>query len=151
MPAKQDRLQQLIEPSVKALGYQLWGIELLSHDRRSLLRVYIDSEDGINVDDCARVSHQLSGLLDVENPISGEYILEVSSPGTDRPLFTVEQYQQYVGETLKVRTRMPFDGRRNFSGVLKAVENDEVVLHVEDHEFIFPIEAVEKAHILAKL
>lgn len=116
MSSKLDDLQGLLAPVVEALGYQCWGIEFLSQGRHSLLRVYIDHADGILIDDCEKVSRQLSGVLDVEDPISDEYTLEVSSPGMDRPLFTLEQFSAHVGEQVKIRLRTPFDGRRNFRG-----------------------------------
>ena len=92
-----------------------------------MLRVYIDSENGVGVDDCAKVSRQVSGVLDVEDPISGEYTLEVSSPGMDRPLFKLSQYQDYIGHVVQLRLRMPFDGRRKFKGVLNGIEDEDIV------------------------
>jgi ribosome maturation factor RimP len=151
MTGKRDVLYNLIEPAVSALGFELWGIEFASQGRHSTLRVYIDGPEGINVDDCASVSYQVSGVLDVEDPISGEYTLEVSSPGLERPLFNVEQYRKYIGEHISVKTRMPFDGRRRFSGCLTEVENDEIVLQVENHEYLLPIETIDKAHLVAKI
>ncbi|RTE64671.1 ribosome maturation factor RimP [Amphritea opalescens] len=148
MSAKLSVLQELIEPSVVALGYQLWGIEMVSQGRHSMLRIYIDAENGIGVDDCANVSRQVSGILDVEDPISGEYTLEVSSPGMDRPLFTLEQYKAFVGHVLQVKLRMPFDGRRRFKGVLKGFEDEDIVLVVDQEEYLLPIDHIDKANIV---
>ena len=114
MSSKLEQLHALLAPVVEALGYQCWGVEFLSQGRHSLLRVYIDHSNGILVDDCEKVSRQLSGVLDVEDPISSDYTLEVSSPGLDRPLFTLEQYAANVGEQIKIKLRSPFEGRRNF-------------------------------------
>ncbi|MEN9461286.1 MAG: ribosome maturation factor RimP, partial [Pseudomonadota bacterium] len=101
-------LQQLFEPAVTALGYELVGVERLSFGRRgALLRVYIDSPTGITVDDCGRVSHQISGILDVEEPIKSDYTLEVSSPGLDRPLFALEHYVRFVGKEVSLRLHRP--------------------------------------------
>jgi ribosome maturation factor RimP len=141
-------LQELIEPSVVALGYQLWGFEMISQGRHSMLRIYVDAEAGIDVEDCAKVSRQVSGILDVEDPISGEYTLEVSSPGMDRPLFTLEQYKAYVGHVLQLKLRMPFDGRRNFKGLLSGIEDEDIVLIVDQEEFLLPIDHIEKANIV---
>lgn len=138
----------MITPAVEALGYELWGVEFQSHGRPPLLRVFIDSENGITVEDCAAASRQISAVLDVEDPISSEYTLEVSSPGMDRPLFTLGQYGRYVGEWLKVKLRVPFEGRRNFRGVLTGVESDEIVLAADGHEYLLPIELVERAHVI---
>lgn len=148
--ANVSQVQELIEPAVTALGYELWGVQLLSQGRHSTLRIFIDKEDGINVDDCAAVSHQVSGILDVEDPIKSQYTLEVSSPGLDRPLFKLEQYQRYVGEDIALRLRVPVDGRRKFSGLLKAVEADNIIVRVEDEEFILPFESIDKANVVCK-
>lgn len=148
MSAKMNVLHELIEPSVVALGYQLWGIEMLSQGRHSMLRIYIDAEAGIDVEDCAKVSRQVSGILDVEDPISGEYTLEVSSPGMDRPLFTLEQYQAHIGHVVQLKLRMPFDGRRKFKGVLNGIEDEDIVLVVDQDEYLLPIDHIEKANIV---
>jgi ribosome maturation factor RimP len=148
--SKLEQLQALLAPVVEALGYQCWGIEFLSQGRHSLLRVYIDHENGILVDDCEKVSRQISGVLDVEDPISSEYTLEVSSPGMDRPLFTLEQFAAHAGELVKIKLRSPFEGRRNFQGLLRGVEEQDVVVLIEDREFLLPIELIDKANIIPR-
>ena len=150
MSSKLEQLQALLAPVVEALGYQCWGIEFISQGRHSLLRVYIDHANGILVDDCEKVSRQLSGVLDVEDPISGEYTLEVSSPGMDRPLFTVEQYAAHVGAQVKVKLRSPYEGRRNFQGVLRGVEGQDVVVQVDAHEYLLQIDSIDKANIIPR-
>jgi len=142
------KLTDLVEPVVDALGLQLWGIEYLGQRRRKTLRIYIDIDQGVSLSDCEKVSRQLSSLLDVEDPIAGEYMLEVSSPGMDRPLFVEQHYQQCVGAVVKVVLHQPFDGRRRFKGRLQAVDNGEIVIVMEDHEYILPIESIEKANIV---
>ncbi|PZQ34759.1 MAG: ribosome maturation factor RimP, partial [Ectopseudomonas oleovorans] len=122
----------------------------LSQGRHSLLRVYIDKADGILIDDCEIVSRQLSGVLDVEDPITSEYTLEVSSPGMDRPLFTLEQFATHAGEQVKIKLRSPFDGRRNFQGLLRGVEEQDVVVQVDDHEYLLPIDLIDKANIIPR-
>ena len=148
LSGKSQQLQVLLEPSVSSLGYRLWGVEYVAQGRSALLRVYIDHNDGITVDDCAKVSHQVSGVLDVEDPIASEYRLEVSSPGMDRPLFALDQFAQAVGETVKVKLRMNYEGRRNFKGRLTGVEGDDVVVLVDDHEYLFPLVDIEKANVV---
>lgn len=148
MSAKLKLLHELIEPSVTALGFELWGIEYLAQGAHSVLRIYIDSEDGITVDDCAKVSHQVSGVLDVEEPISGHYNLEVSSPGLDRPLFTLEQFAAWAGHQVQLRLRVPFEGRRKFKGLLNGVEGDEVLLIVDKEEYLLPIDMIDRANIV---
>ncbi|GLZ88123.1 ribosome maturation factor RimP [Pseudomonas sp. BN414] len=150
MSSKLEQLQALLAPVVEALGYQCWGIEFLSQGRHSLLRIYIDHENGILVDDCEKVSRQISGVLDVEDPISNEYTLEVSSPGMDRPLFTLEQFAAHAGELVKIKLRSPFEGRRNFQGLLRGVEEQDVVVLIEDREFLLPIELIDKANIIPR-
>jgi len=113
-----------------------------------LLRVYIDKPDGIGIQDCERVSRQLGSLLDVENPIAGEYTLEVSSPGLDRPLYELDQFRQFVGSDINLRLRTAFEGRRKFQGRLVAVEKDEIVIVVDDHEYLFPHAGVERASVV---
>lgn len=146
--AKDQQLQELVAPAVTALGFELWGVEYITRGREVLLRIYIDHEEGIDVDDCAAVSRQVSALLDVEDPIQSEYILEVSSPGMDRPLFTLDQFTRYRGEQVKLKLRTPYEGRRNFSGRLSGVEGDEVVLVVGEEEYLLPIELIDKAHVV---
>ncbi len=147
MATKQQELLELLEPTVAALGFELWGIEYLSQGKHSVLRIYIDAESGISVDDCARVSGQVSAVLDVEDPIVGEYTLEVSSPGMDRLLFRLDQFREFAGEVVELRLRRPFEGRRNFKGVLQGIEGEEVVVRIDDHEYLLPYSAVDKARI----
>ena len=144
---KKQQISDLLHSTVEALGFELWGVEHMQQGKHSVLRVYIDSPAGVTVDDCAAVSEQVSGILDVEDPISGDYTLEVSSPGLDRQLFTLTQYAGYVGETVELRLRSAFEGRRKFKGTLKGIEGEEVVLQVEDHEYLLPFSAIEKARI----
>lgn len=151
MSRKDQQITDLLRPTVEALGFGLWGIEYLSQGRHSLVRVYIDRPEGVTVDDCAAVSEQVSAVLDVEDPISGEYILEVSSPGMDRLLFSPEQYPDFVGETVELRLRSPFEGRRRFTGVLKGLEGADVIIQVDDHEYLLPHGAIEKARIQPRM
>lgn len=142
-------LLELIEPVVRSLGCELWGLEYHGSGRhRGVLRIYIDKPDGVNLNDCERVSRQVSSVLDVEDPIAGEYNLEVSSPGMDRPLYTLEQFAEFAGEQVKVRLRAPFEGRRQFSGLLTGIEGDEVKVVVEDKEYLLPIESIDKANVV---
>ena len=150
MSSKLEQLQAMLAPVVESLGYECWGVEFISQGRHSLLRVYIDHANGILVDDCEAVSRQVSAVLDVEDPISSEYTLEVSSPGMDRPLFTLEQFAKHVGEQVKIKLRSPFDGRRNFQGLLRGVEDQDVVVLVDDHEFLLTIDLIDKANIIPR-
>ena len=150
MSSKLEQLQALRAPVVEALGYECWGVEFISQGLHSVLRVYIDRPEGILIDDCEAVSRQVSGILDVEDPISGEYTLEVSSPGMDRPLFTLEQFAKHAGEQVKIRLRSPYEGRRNYQGILRGVEEQDVVVLVDDHEYLLPIDSIDKANIIPR-
>ena len=150
MSSKLEQLQDLLAPVVESLGYECWGLEFLSQGRHSLLRIYIDHANGVLVEDCEKVSRQISGVLDVEDPIASEYTLEVSSPGMDRPLFTLAQFAAHGGEQVKIKLRSPFDGRRNFQGLLRGVEEQDVVVLVEDHEYLLPIDMIDKANIIPR-
>ena len=148
MAGKQSQLEALVEPIVESLDYRLWGIEFVSRGRNSLLRIYIDADDGISLEDCEKVSRQVSAVMDVEDPITDEYTLEVSSPGLDRPLFRLEQYQMMVGHTVNIRLRVPFEGRRKYRGIIKGIEDQDVVVEVDAHELLLPVDSIEKAQVI---
>jgi len=149
LSAKLKQLEEILRPVVEGLGYELWGIEFRSRGTNSMLRIFIDdAENGISIEDCEKVSRQVSGVMDVEDPIQTEYTLEVSSPGMDRPLFRLEHYRGFVGHTVKLRLRMAFEGRRKFQGLIKGVEDDDVIIQVDDHEYLLPFDSIEKASIV---
>ncbi|MGB1868211.1 MAG: ribosome maturation factor RimP [Porticoccaceae bacterium] len=151
MAVADNTLRQLLQPVVEALGCELWGIELQAGGKTKLLRIYIDrAEEGVGIEDCERVSRQSSAVLDVEDVINGEYILEVSSPGMDRPLYELSQYEQFIGEDISLRLRFPYEGRRNFKGRLTGVDGDEIIVVATDHEFLFPVEGIEKANVVPR-
>lgn len=139
---------ELIEPTVAALGLELWGIELVQQGKFSLLRIYIEREAGIAIEDCEKLSRQVSALLDVEDPIAGEYTLEVSSPGLDRPLFSAEQFAQFVGSEVSLRLRSPLQGRRKFKGKIVKVTGDDICVLVDDAEIVLANSEIEKASIV---
>lgn len=143
-----EQIQQLIEPSIIALGYDVWGCVYIPQGRYSLLRIYIDNEQGITVDDCQKVSHQVSALLDVADPIKGEYHLEVSSPGMDRPLFKLEQYQRYIGSKLQLRLIAPLQNRRNFTGTLLAVTAEGIELELDNATQTLLYANIERANLV---
>ena len=143
-----EMIKEMLEPAVNAVGMELWGVEFLSQGRHSILRVYIDSDNSVTIDNCEAASHQVSGVLDVEDPISGEYNLEVSSPGMDRPLFTFDQFSRYVGELIKVRLQMAVDGMRNFTGKLVQAENDSLTFEVESQQLTVSINQIDKANLV---
>jgi ribosome maturation factor RimP len=137
-------LQQLFTPTVTALGYELVGVERVN----KIVRVYIDKPQGISISDCERVSHQIEGILEVENSIRGQYTLEVSSPGVDRPLFTVAHYAQFLGCTIKLRLIQPIDTRRSLTGVLQQVTEDCITILTEGVEYKLPYDQIQRAHVV---
>lgn len=151
MSGKESRLSELLAPTVESLGFDLWGLELLSPNRHPTLRLFIEGENGVTVDDCAKVSRHVSSVLDVEDPIQGEYTLEVSSPGIDRLLFKPAQYALYVGEPIEVRLRFPFEGRRKFRGWLMGLEEEDVVVRVDDHDYLLPLKQIDRARVQPRL
>jgi len=126
------------------------GLEFVQAGRHSTLRVYIEHENGITVDNCADVSRQVSAILDVEDPITNEYDLEVSSPGVDRPLFKPAHFEQAQGEEVRVRTKLPQDGRRNFKGDLVSVSGDMITLQIDGQDHMIMLSNIERANIIAK-
>ena len=144
-------VRAIIEPVVTGLGFELVGVEFLAQGRHSLLRVYVDSELGINVDDCADVSRQLSAVLDVDDPLPGAYTLEVSSPGLERPLFEIEDFERFAGCRARLRLAVPLDGQRKFKGTLNGVRNNNVLLMEDDRELSLPFDQIDKANLIAEL
>lgn len=146
----EQRLVDLIQGPTMALGFELVGVEYI-RSRNSVLRVYIDSENGITVDDCADVSRQISAVLDVEDPITTAYTLEVSSPGMDRPLFTLEHYRRFMGEEISISLRIAVGNRRHWKGTIKAVSDDEMItLAADGQDDVFALSNIQKANIVPK-
>ena len=152
MAIKTQQLENLLEPVVTSMEYEFVGLEFISQGRHSILRVFIDTENGVGVDDCADVSRQLSAVLDVEDPIASEYSLEISSPGLNRPLFKLSQYEQFIGEEVKFKTIRPQleNGQRKFKGVITAIENNNIIFDVENESISIPFSDIDKANIVAK-
>ena len=148
--ARSTELENMIRPAVEASGFEFWGLEYLSQGKHSVLRVFIDHEDGISVDDCAEVSHQVSGVLDVEDPIKGLYNLEISSPGMDRPLFNEQQFARYIGEDVEVKVSVPLNGRRKFKGTIEQVEGGVLSLQVDGEVYEINCQQIDKAHLIPK-
>ena len=145
-------LTALFEPVVESMGYELVGVDFHGSEHHGVLRVYIDSSDGITVDDCAAVSHQLSAVLDVEDPIAQAYDLEVSSPGINRPLFKQSDYARFSGEKAKIKLAVALNGRRNFSGVLVGIdETDHVLIDVDNEIFKLPLHNIAKANLQGQI
>ena len=138
-------LLDLLEPVVTGMGFELVGIEFDGH--QCALRLYIDHPDGVGLDECSKVSYQVSGVLDVEDPIPGRYQLEVSSPGMDRPLFTLEHFERFKGQIARVQLSRPMEGRRRFKGQIIAIEGEDILLLEDGKEYRIPFGQIEKAKL----
>jgi ribosome maturation factor RimP len=142
-----NQLIQLLQPVVVDLGYELWELEYAARSGGGLLRLYIDSASGITVEDCERVSRAVSGSLDANDPIEGNYTLEVSSPGLDRVLRTPEHFARFNGENVRVETIAPVNGRKRFAGRLTDVQAGQIVLDVDGGVVKLPIDGIHKARV----
>ncbi len=145
-----EELIKLLEPTVNGMGYELIDIDL-EIGGRGLVRLFIDGPDGVGLDDCSKVSNQVSALLDVEDPIAGHYVLEVSSPGLNRILRTAEHFRQFTGKRVKVRMERAVDGRKRFIGQLLGLDKEQVLVEMADQEYRLPIEDIKRARLAPEL
>ena len=150
MTGLERQLTELLEAPVSAAGYELVGLEFIRAGEHSTLRLFIDHENGITVDDCAEVSHQASAVLDVEDPISVAYNLEVSSPGLERPLFKPAHYQQFIGHEVSIVLKMAVGNRRKWKGVIQAVDGEMITVQVDGQEEQFALSNISKANLIPK-
>jgi ribosome maturation factor RimP len=147
-----DTLMRLLEPPIEALGFELVDIEFAREGRGGVLRIFIDAREGdlaagVTVDDCARVSHAVSEVLEIQDPIKGNYTLEVSSPGFDRILRTRAHFERFVGQRIIAELKLPMDGRRRFIGVLKSASGDTIVVEVDGKDYELPFDRIQKARL----
>lgn len=141
-------VEAVIEPVVSGLGYQFVGAQFGQAENGQTLRVFIDTDNGVVVEDCVAVSKQLSAVLDVEDTIKSAYQLEVSSPGVDRPLFSKEQFATQIKKLIRAKMAVGVEGRRNFKGRIIEVTNDEVVVEVDGIDYALPIGDIEEANLV---
>ena len=145
-------LTELFEPVIESMGYELVGVEFNAAGNHGTLRVYIDREEGVNIDDCAAISHQVSGILDVEEPIQQAYDLEISSPGIDRPLFKLVDFERFAGKTAKIKLAVGLEGRRNFKGRLQGVVDSKMItIEVDGERFDLPYADIARANLVGEL
>jgi ribosome maturation factor RimP len=142
-----DTLVALLAPLVEGLGYELWELEYAPGRGNGLLRLYIDAPAGITLNDCERVSRAVSEVLDAEDPVPGQYTLEVSSPGLERPLRTEAQFARHVGATVFVELAQPLDGQRKFKGALVAAGAGTVMVDMDGRRWALPVAGIRKAHL----
>ena len=134
----QDDVRTIVQPVIEDMGYILWGCEYLPQGKHSLLRIFIDHVNGIGIDDCEKTSKQISAVLDVEDPIAGQYQLEISSPGIPRPLFYPWQYAQYIGETVEFKLFQPIGNSRKISGIITQADSEKVSIIYQEEEINIP-------------
>ena len=146
-----DELAKLLGPTVERLGYELADLEVRLGSKGGLVRLFIDKPEGIDLDDCEQVSQAVSALLDVEDPVPGNYNLEVSSPGLDRKLTKVEHFQRFEGETVKVQMRFPIEGRRRFRGTLVSSDNENIVVEVDGESHSLPLKTIDTARLVPEV
>ena len=145
-------LSQLFEPVVESMGYELVGVEFNAGGGYGTLRVYIDREQGVSLDDCAEISHQVSGILDVEDPIKQAYDLEISSPGIDRPLFKLADFDRFSGQLAKIKLAAGLEGRKNFKGRLQGVTGNRVIgIEVDGEIFELPYADIARANLVGDI
>ncbi|MDH3481899.1 MAG: ribosome maturation factor RimP [Gammaproteobacteria bacterium] len=141
-------MSALLAPTVERLGYELADLEVRLGGKNGLVRLFIDSPEGIGLDDCAKVSRAVSALLDVEDPVPGNYNLEVSSPGLDRKLRKVEHFQRFIGQTVKVKLRFPLEGRRRFRGTLLSAGDQNIVVEVDGESYSLALATIDTARLV---
>lgn len=150
MNTREQDIEALVTPVIEALGCELWGVEFMSMGRHSKLRIYIERPEGVTIDDCERVSRDVSDLLDVEDVMPQSYTLEVSSPGMDRILFRPDHYARNIGETVDVRLHFPFEGSKRIVGVLAGIEDDQIVVQAGEDEYVLPLENIQRARLVPR-
>lgn len=144
-------LSELFEPVVESMGYEFVGVEFTGGSGHGTLCIYIDREQGVDIDDCASISHQVSAILDVEEPIQQAFDLQVSSPGINRPLFKLSDYDRFAGEMAKIKLDVPLTGRKNFKGTLKGVVQAKFVqVEVDGEIFELPFLDIGKANLVGR-
>jgi len=148
MDRLEKKLNDMFEPVIESMAYELIGVELTGSGNGTVLRIYIDAERGITVDDCQAVSYQVSGILDVEDPLQNHYTLEVSSPGLDRPLVKPQHFKQFIGELVKIRSTEAVLGRKNFKGILESFDGEYLYVAVDNEVYEIPFDIVEKANLV---
>ena len=146
-----EELTKLLEPAVEQLGYELSDLEVKVGGRHGVIRLFIDKADGVGLEDCETVSRQVSALLDVEDPVPGHYVLEVSSPGLDRRLTKVEHFERFMGEDIRVKLRIPLSGRVNFRGALRAVDEENIEVEVDGESHRLPMATIQSARLIPTL
>jgi len=142
-----NEIAELIKPTILSMGYELWGLNVGQQNNSLKFTLYIDSVNGINIDDCEKVSNQVTHLLDTEEVCGSEYVLEVSSPGFDRILITKEHFGRYLKEKVKVKLKWLVNNRKNIKGVIKEVTDDCVIINDENESYEIKYDSIDSARL----
>ena len=142
-----NKITEAIEPVISAMGYEMWGLSVGQQNSSLKLTIYIDSSKGIKIDDCEKVSHQITHLLDTENLCDPDYVLEVSSPGFDRVLMTSKHFNQYINEEVKVKLKWLVNNRKNIKGLIKDVKEDYVIINDNNENYEIKYDSIENARL----
>ena len=142
-----NEIAELIKPTILSMGYELWGLNVGQQNNSLKFTLYIDSVNGINIDDCEKVSNQITHLLDTEEVCESEYVLEVSSPGFDRILITKDHFNRYIKERVKVKLKWLVNNRKNIKGVIKKVTDDCVIINDENESYEIKYDSIDSARL----
>ena len=142
-----NELTEVIEPVILAMGYEMWGLSIGQQNNSLKLTIYIDSSKGIKIDDCEKVSHQITHLLDTEDLCDSDYVLEVSSPGFDRILMNSKHFNQYINEEVKVKLKWLVNNRKNIKGLIKDVKEDYVIINDNNENYEIKYDSIENARL----
>ncbi len=143
-----QKLNELLQPLVEDLGYEFVGLEYNNNPKHSVLRIYIDHDNGVGIEDCETVSRETAALLDVKDPIRSHYNLEVSSPGLDRPLFTPAHYKEFTGREVQINLFAPQNGRRKYSGPILSADESSVNIEQDGVEVTLDFDNIIKAKLI---
>lgn len=145
------KINHLLTPAMRLLGFELWGCQLLGGAKHRRLRVYIDKPGGVNLDDCEAANRQIKALLNVEGVLGADYALEVSSPGINRPLFKLEHYRSAIGQCVRVRLSQHGADRRNYTGTLKTIDDNVLGIFIDGQMHYLPYSDIESGDVVAAL
>ena len=142
-----NEITDIIKPTIISMGYELWGLSIGQQNNSLKFTLYIDSKDGINIDDCVKVSNQVSHILDIDDEFNAEYILEVSSPGFDRVLITQDHFEKYINEKVKMKLKWLVQNRKNIKGLITSVTSEHVVISDDKDSYEIKYDSIDSARL----
>ncbi len=142
-----NEITDIIKPTIVSMGYELWGLSIGQQNNSLKFTLYIDSENGINIDDCVKVSNQVSHILDIDDEFNAEYILEVSSPGFDRVLITQDHFEKYINEKVKMKLKWLVQNRKNIKGLITSVTSEHVVISDDKDNYEIKYDSIDSARL----